>query len=137
MKMRSKQMNENQGQGSEQELSVTEVYHRVFPKQHLFPEHELMRAILDDAVSDFRKYCLNHDAQVKRRFADARTWILKDDADWTFSFVNVCEVLGFAPDYLRQGLLGWQRNMPVKKSPKTIGPRPRENKGGFFQPREK
>src|SRR5262247_1785232 len=33
---------------------------------------------------------------------------LDTNSDWLFSFANVCETLGFNPDYLRQGLAIWK-----------------------------
>ena len=34
---------------------------------------------------------------------------MEKNSDWPFSFENICEVLGFDPAYLRQGLLRWKR----------------------------
>ncbi len=33
---------------------------------------------------------------------------MEKDGDWFFSFENVCETLGFYPDYIRHGLLAWK-----------------------------
>jgi len=33
----------------------------------------------------------------------ARAWIVKDDLEWPFSFLNIAFRLGLEPDYLRRG----------------------------------
>jgi plastocyanin len=59
------------------------------------------------------------------RFANAEAWILETDAEWIFSFVNCCEVLGIAPDYLRQGLLRWKHGKRARLA--SIPATPRTN----------
>ena len=147
MKMRNKQINKDRVQGSVnleccfeenpvmpfgRDLFVSEEYDRVFCKRRLLPEHALMLAVLDQAVADFRKYLVDHDAKGKRRFGAAQEWIVKDDPNWIFSFVNICAVLGFAPDYLRQGLLGRKGKNPVEELQPPIGTRRRTNGGRFL-----
>jgi hypothetical protein len=41
-------------------------------------------------------------------FKEAEDWVLDTNSDWLFSFSNVCETLGFSPEYLRQGLAQWK-----------------------------
>lgn len=116
----------------EADILATEEYGRVYRKRLLSPEHELMQAVLEAAVVDFRRYINARDTKGKKRFVDAEAWILSDDFAWTFSFVNVCEVLSIAPDYLRQALLGWNRKSLTKKFKATIGPRRRVTGGRFL-----
>jgi len=72
------------------------------------PEARLMAAILEDAVA-----CLARDPrlcsrQQRKAREDALAWInAREEDDWIFSFTNVCETLGFDPDYLRAGLTRW------------------------------
>jgi hypothetical protein len=72
------------------------------------PEHRLMVAILEDAVS-----CLSRDPgrcprQQRKSFEEAHSWINASDSDgWIFSFTSVCETLGLNPGYLRRGLNRW------------------------------
>src|SRR5438876_600897 len=40
-----------------------------------------------------------------RRAAEAQAWVWSDRAAWPFSFVNICEVLGFDVDAMRARLL--------------------------------
>lgn len=49
-------------------------------------------------------------AKEKNIFRDAEEWIIKEDGDWLFSFENICEVLGFDPVYIREGLMRWKEN---------------------------
>ena len=42
-------------------------------------------------------------------FQDAEAWILDDDTSYIFSFVNICDVLGFDASYLREGLMRWKK----------------------------
>jgi len=67
-----------------------------------------MLAVLDDASACFQKYAFARDRKGKVLFQEAEEWVQATNHDWPFSFVNVCEILGFAPDYLRQGLGQWK-----------------------------
>lgn len=72
------------------------------------PEHRLMIAMLEDAVS-----CLARDPkrcarQQRKAFEEAHSWVNAQETEsWIFSFSNVCEVLGLDPSYLRRGLNRW------------------------------
>jgi hypothetical protein len=72
------------------------------------PEGKLILAILDDAIACFQKYALARDRKGQILFQEAEDWVQETNSDWPFSFVNVCEILGFDPDYLRQGLCQWK-----------------------------
>lgn len=76
-------------------------------KTALEPEKRLMLAMLEDAISSIQR---NYDARNTRNarlFQEAKDWIVQEDADWVFSFENVCEHLGLNPAYVREGLLRW------------------------------
>ncbi len=77
-------------------------------KVHLEPEKKLMLAVLEDAIACFHKYLLARDARRRRMFHEAEVWIVEDSNEGLFSFENVCEVLGFDPSYVRQGLMHWK-----------------------------
>jgi hypothetical protein len=116
----------------ETDILASEEYNRVYQRRLLSPEKELMLAVLEEAIAEFQKYLSARDRKGMRRFADAEEWILENDADWSFSFVKICEVLGLAPNYLRQGLLRWKRKTLTKEFKATIGPRRRVNGGRFL-----
>ena len=64
-----------------------------------------MLAVLEDAIGIFLRHRPGNDARSARLFAETAAWIASDDAESPFSFVGVCEVLGFDPTCLRRGLL--------------------------------
>ena len=57
------------------------------------PEKSLMSAVLLDAVECFQKYLLLHDEYSNRLFKEAENWILDNDREWLFSFINICDAL--------------------------------------------
>ena len=69
------------------------------------PEKMLMFAMLVDAISCFDKLSAAAGTASKRKWLEARNWLCSNRRDWPFAYRNVCEVLGFDPDYLRRGLL--------------------------------
>jgi hypothetical protein len=70
------------------------------------PEKMLMFAILVDAIMCFDKLSAAAGMPRYRKGLEARNWLCSNRQDWPFAYRNVCEVLGFDPDYLRRGLLG-------------------------------
>ena len=68
-------------------------------------EKRLMIAILKDAVECLEKY---RDAQVssgQSQYQNALEWVQDSGTEWLFSFTNICDMLGFDPDYMRGMLL--------------------------------
>jgi len=98
------------------DILVSEQWDRVYRKRLLLPEHELAIAILDEAIADFQRHFTTRDTKGKKRFVETEAWFLDTDTDWTFSFENICEVLGFDAGYLRQGLLRWKQAQLPKQS---------------------
>ncbi len=87
-------------------------------KAHLESEKRLMLAVLEDAVACFQKYTFAREGKGKVIFQEAEEWIIEEGSDWLFSFENICEVLGFSPQYVRQGLLRW-KEAKLAKRPKA------------------
>jgi len=77
-------------------------------KSYLEPEKKLMLAVLENGVECFQKYAFARDRKRRLLFQEVEYWVQDTNRDWLFSFDNVCETLGFAPDYLRQGLGQWK-----------------------------
>jgi hypothetical protein len=74
----------------------------VYRSRQLTPERRLMLALLTDAIDHLRKRRLaKDDAQLRN---EVWTWILDDDVDWVFSFVNCCEALDIEPNRMRSAL---------------------------------
>ncbi|MCE2485551.1 MAG: hypothetical protein J4F42_08570 [Desulfurellaceae bacterium] len=55
----------------------------------------------------FQRRFVRRDRRVQRLAQEAEEWFTADDADWPFSFVNICAVLRLEPDYIRRGLKRW------------------------------
>ena len=102
-------------------------------KGHLEPEKRLMLAVLEDAIACFQKYLFARDGKGRVLFREAEEWIMEEGSDWLFSFENVCEVLGFHPQYVRQGLVRWkERKLAERPKAKIyrLTPRGGKRKGG-------
>jgi len=89
-------------------LLATQYFDNLRSKTLWEPEKRLMLAILEDAVQCFQDNVLERSGKRERLFEEAQEWILKENDDWVFSFENICEVLGFSAQYVRQGLLRWK-----------------------------
>ena len=77
-------------------------------KTVLEPEKRLVLAVLEDAINCFQVNVMAQSGRAKKLFNDSEDWIMGRDDDWIFSFVSVCELLRFNPEYVRQGLLWWK-----------------------------
>src|SRR5499433_2152850 len=85
-------------------------------KTLLEPEKRLVLAILEDAINCYQDNLLAKRGREGRLFTEAEEWILEKGSDWIFSFKNICETLGFNPEYVRQGLLQWKEKKTAKCS---------------------
>ncbi len=86
-------------------------------------ERRLMLAVLQDAVECYQKYALARDPRGTMLFDNAVEWIDSGEREWPFSYVNICEVLGLNPEYIRRGLSKWrQQRSPVKRTTARIVP---------------
>jgi hypothetical protein len=93
----------------EADILAAQDFDRIYRTRPRSPERDLMLAILEEAVNDYQRSWKARDRRARKRFADARAWIMNTDSEWIFSFINCCEVLGIQPDYLRQGLRLWRQ----------------------------
>ena len=90
---------------------LSEQYREILRRHTLDPEKRLMLAILEDAVKSFQA-----SSMAESESSTVEDWILHDDAEWPFSFDNVCEFLEIDPYYLRRGLLRWKNANPPRGS---------------------
>jgi len=96
---------ENSGRLFEGDVIAPEQYLENFTRtNNLAPEQELMLAILTDAVECVLKYCDEPGAIRVKLFNEAQEWLFAQDEKDPFSFLNVCEILNFDPNYLRRGI---------------------------------
>jgi hypothetical protein len=49
---------------------------------------------------------------------EAEEWIFDRDRSHLFSFDNLCEALGYDPDYMRAGLCRWKEAALERQGPK-------------------
>ena len=65
----------------------------------------LMLAVLEDAVRCIQEGHHGRRFHARRLAAEAEAWVRSDRTSWPFSFVNICEVLGFDAGAVRGRLL--------------------------------
>ena len=70
------------------------------------PEIEMANGVLIQAKRDLRRFRGAQDPVGRQMFQDAYSWFVSNDFSWPYSFLNVCEILGLTPDYVRDDLLG-------------------------------
>ena len=68
-----------------------------------------MRAVLENAIDCFQKQGRRSNRRTQRLAQEAEEWFFKDDQQWPFSFLNICNVLGIDTGYLRRGLKQWKK----------------------------
>ena len=68
-------------------------------------EKRLMIAIFKDAVECLDKYRGARSGSGQSNYQSALEWVQDRGTEWLFSFTNICDLLGFDPDYLRAVLL--------------------------------
>ncbi len=88
-------------------------------------EKRLMLAVLQDAVECYQKYLVARRGKDKNLFSEAEAWILEQDNRSAFSFDNVCDSLGLAPNYVRAGLLKTKDRLLARRhdhEPSGTGP---------------
>src|SRR5262249_9981815 len=69
-------------------------------------QRELADGVLKQAVQDLRRFHGGTTAIERELYRDAYTWVLSGDCSWPYSFLNVCQLLNYRPDDLREELLG-------------------------------
>ncbi|HEX2228238.1 MAG TPA: hypothetical protein VHM64_13960 [Candidatus Binatia bacterium] len=76
-------------------------------------EKRLMIAIFKDAVECLDKYRGSRSSSGRSNYLNALAWVEDTSTDWLFSFTNICDLLGFDPDYMR-GVLLKRENKGIK-----------------------
>jgi hypothetical protein len=88
----------------------------ILPEQFFSPlttlEHgvgALLSAILTDAVICFKKHGKETNPRARRLGQETEEWFFRDDSEWPFSFVSICEALNLDPNCIRRGLQQWRK----------------------------
>jgi hypothetical protein len=76
------------------------------------PEKRLMFAVLSDAVDIVMTPRGTTNIRRRMLFHETAAWIRSDDREWPYSFVNLCDALGFDPGRLRAGLARFGDELP-------------------------
>jgi hypothetical protein len=93
-------------------------------KVPLEPEKALLLAVLDDGVRCFQDNVVPQNKKKQILFDEAREWLFSDESNEIFSFVSVCNALGFDPGYIRRGLRKWQERALAARRKKQHGSGP-------------
>lgn len=103
------------------DVTTAAEFHSLCRRRVRTPEAELMAALLENGIADYRRFVFARDKKRACAFSEAESWILRDDSDWVFSFDNCCAVLAIDAGYLRKGLLAWRR---AQGATGNLSPRP-------------
>lgn len=89
----------NQREVASPELTTRTPLAAVLAAQEMVaPERALAAGVLRQAAVDLRRFRNAKDAAGREMYADAYSWFFANDADWPYSFSNVCEVLGLSSE---------------------------------------
>jgi len=69
-------------------------------------QRELAAGVLKQAAHDLRRFHGATSNIERELYLDAYRWLTIDECSSPFSFLNVCQLLDFAPDSIRQELIG-------------------------------
>jgi hypothetical protein len=83
-------------------------------------EKRLMIAILKDAVECLDKYRSSRSSSGRSNYLNALAWVEDTSTDWLFSFTNICDLLGFDPDYMRGVLLKREYKIAKPSGPRLV-----------------
>jgi len=83
-------------------------------------EKRLMIAVLKDAVECLEKYRDSRSSSGQSNYENAIEWVMDNSTDWLFSFTNICDLLGFDPQYLRDVLLKRENKYVKPLSPRVL-----------------
>jgi hypothetical protein len=83
-------------------------------------EKRLMIAVLKDAVECLDKYRGARSSVGRGQYQSAIEWVQDTDTDWLFSFTNICDLLGFDPEYFRETLLKRENKYVKPARPKIL-----------------
>ena len=80
----------------------------------------LMLAVLEEAVSTFRRNIAGETRREQRLLLETEEWFRSNDNAWPFAFESIRNTLGFDPDYLRSGFEQWKRTAACEARPHRL-----------------
>lgn len=76
------------------------------PYPSMTGNREMAAGVFKQAKHDLRRFHHAMKPHERELYSDAYSWVMSEDAEWPFSFRNVCQLLHLSPDEARQELLG-------------------------------
>lgn len=86
-------------------LSSSQFFSDRIPAGQDANELVLQWAVFTDGLQRYWTLAADQDSHRSEEFREEEAWLLDNDREWPFSFVNLCEVFGFQTDSLRTSLL--------------------------------
>lgn len=71
-------------------------------------ELALKWAVFIDGLEEYCNLAVDISAHRSQDFLQEEVWILADDTEWPFSFLNLCETFFIEPTSLRHALIAWK-----------------------------
>ena len=71
-------------------------------------EMALRWAVFADGLEQYWKLAADPFAHRSPEFQEEEDWVLAEDAEWPFSFTNLCESFGLDPQSVRCVLVAWK-----------------------------
>ena len=92
-----------------------------YPTAHMVdrPIRALMHAVLHDAINciskatDPKNANLPHRSRVRRQAKEDVEWMRSNEDDWPFSFLRICDALGFDAEAVRQNVCNGKAQKPA------------------------
>lgn len=89
--------------------------HLMFPEEVILPEQlssplialkhgvgALISAVLIDAVICFKRHIKEKNPRSHRLGREAEEWFFRNDHEWPFSFISICDALNLDPGYIKR-----------------------------------
>jgi hypothetical protein len=86
-------------------LSSSQFFSDRVPAGEAANELVLQWAVFTDGLQRYSTLAADPDSHLSEEFCEEEAWLLDNDREWPFSFVNLCETFGFQTDSLRVSLL--------------------------------
>jgi hypothetical protein len=86
-------------------LSSSQFFSDRVPAGEAANELVLQWAVFTDGLQRYSTLAADPDSHLSEEFCEEESWLLDDDREWPFSFVNLSETFGFQTASLRVSLL--------------------------------
>ena len=78
-------------------------------------------SVFKQATQDLRRFHRARTPLKRELYSDAYSWVMSEDAEWPFSFRNVCRLLQLSAEEARQELLGDPAFSPLGRWTRRCG----------------